>query len=473
MSSSKIIIATGLIVGTAALGGILHGLMETPPEIPANAAFGSSPPKTTSASPPTTIHMTIVNVGERPRESAAFAEMAPPAIEPATPPTTAPASGVGVSYRSSPARTASAATAPRGAASGRPTTALVTYQDIVIASDGSILVVGDDALLYGNTGPVSSSGAVVLDSTDSSLTSGSSTVGVTSTEAVTYGVIGGAAATGTSGGTAVVGSSGGTSTGAGPLDSAFVAYTGDRSADIAGFEDHSVLTRGTGNVVTYDDSNVFIRRDGKINANTGDTDSAGLNAIATLRSTVSAGPHCDDGCDDESIIQAEAGVFDEGDVAVDGDGHVVWSPDIVGVTTNDNVDCDDPAETNDDGCDDSSPADNGDDSDAADDESDDGDVSDPAEPAETRDEADSTRPAADNGEEPDGPFPSGSLVVGGDGIDDLSERVDGNFNVSTYDDSNVVIGGTGDVNAQIGDSDTGGTVTMDTVDSVVSGGNSR
>ena len=64
-------------------------------------------------------------------------------------------------------------------------------------------------------------------------------------------------------------------------------------------------------------------------------------------------------------------------------------------------------------------------------------------------------------------------VVGGDGIDDLSERVDGNFNVSTYDDSNVVIGGTGDVNAQIGDSDTGGTVTMGTVDSTVSGGNSR
>ena len=49
----------------------------------------------------------------------------------------------------------------------------------------------------------------------------------------------------------------------------------------------------------------------------------------------------------------------------------------------------------------------------------------------------------------------------------------GEDQVVTYDDSNVVIGGVGDVNAQIGDSDTGGTVTMGTVDSEVHGGNSR
>ena len=29
-----------------------------------------------------------------------------------------------------------------------------------------------------------------------------------------------------------------------------------------------MLVRGLGNVVTYDDSNVFMNRDGKINANT-------------------------------------------------------------------------------------------------------------------------------------------------------------------------------------------------------------
>jgi len=274
---------------------------------------------------------------------------------------------------------------------------------------------------------------------------------------------------------------------ASPLVSAFINYTGNRTADIAGFEDHSVITRGAGNVVTYDDSNVFIDRDGKINANTGDTDSAGLNAVAVTRSVVRAGPHCDDGCDDESIIQAQAGVFDEGDVAVDGDGHVVWSPDTVdsdasssdegsdgdseGVPQPDS--CNDPAETNDDGCSDSLPSDNGDDDDSIGDESPDGDVSDPVEPAETLEEADSTRPAADNGPEPEGEAHPGQLTVGGDGIDDLSERVDGVGNVSTYDDSNVVIGGSGPVNAQIGDSDTGGTVAMDIVDSVVEGGDSR
>ncbi len=100
-------------------------------------------------------------------------------------------------------------------------------------------------------------------------------------------------------------------------------------------------------------------------------------------------------------------------------------------------------------------------------------MSDPAEPAETRAEAGTTRQAADNGNDPVGRAADGSLTVGGDGIDDLSERVDGVGNIATYDDSNVVIGGSGDVNAQIGDSDTGGTVVMDVVDSTVSGGNSR
>jgi hypothetical protein len=296
---------------------------------------------------------------------------------------------------------------------------------------------------------------------------------------------------------------------ASPLVSAFISYTQNRTADIAGFEDHSVLTRGMGNVVTYDDSNVFIDRLGKINANTGDTDSAGLNAVDTVRSTVSAGPHCDDGCDNESVITAQSGVADEGDVGIDANGNIVV-PDA-------------PPE------DDSLPFDNGDDTDSPFDESPDGDVSDPVEPAETREEADTTREDADTGVDPpwvntgaratpapapapatpapdnrapatpapatpapapatpapapansaapDPPPPAappdGSLTVGGDGIDDLSTRVDGVGNVATYDDSNVVVGGAGDVNAQIGDSDTGGTVVMDTVDSVAHGGNSR
>ena len=42
----------------------------------------------------------------------------------------------------------------------------------------------------------------------------------------------------------------------------------------------------------------------------------------------------------------------------------------------------------------------------------------------------------------------------------------------TYDDSNVVIGGIGNVNAQIGDSDTSGTVAMAIRDSVIEAGGS-
>ena len=154
-------------------------------------------------------------------------------------------------------------------------------------------------------------------------------------------------------------------------------------------------------------------------------------------------------------------MFDEGDVAIDGDGNVVFAPD--GVT----------ADNDDDSDDDSLPSDNGDDDDADDDESDDGDISDPVEPPETREEADSTREAAGSGIDPTQAPPGDSLVIGGDGYDDLGIRVEGEDQIITYDDSNVVIGGTGDVNAQIGDSDTGGTVSMHTVDSEVEGGNSR
>lgn len=187
----------------------------------------------------------------------------------------------------------------------------------------------------------------------------------------------------------------------------------------------------------------------------------------TVRSNVSAGPHCDDGCDDESIIQARAGVFDEGDVAIDSNGDPVWAP---------GPDAGAEADESDDEGDDSLPTDTGDDGDAdseQDDESDDGDVPDPAEPAETREEAGTTRDAAGTGVDPAQNAPGNSLTIGGDGWDDLGIRVDGADNILTYDDSNVVIGGSGDVNAQIGDADTGGTALMNTEDSEAHGGNSR
>jgi hypothetical protein len=47
----------------------------------------------------------------------------------------------------------------------------------------------------------------------------------------------------------------------------------------------------------------------------------------------------------------------------------------------------------------------------------------------------------------------------------------GNRNIVTYDDSNVVVGGTGNVASQIGDADTAGAVVMRIVDSHVEAGN--
>ena len=355
------------------------------------------------------------------------------------------------------------------------TAATAIGEHIVIAYDDSIVLVGDHGRLNGNTGDAGQGGVVALDAQSSAFSTSPDPTGGTTAPQSTTGMIAPTPAN-----RPVLAASGSLATPAGyapttgyapnyvpnapgvvsPLIAPIVSFSDGRPVDIAGFEDHSLSVRGLRNVVTYDDSNVWIDRDGKLNGNTGDTDSSGLNAVDSLRSNISAGPHCDDGCDNESIIQAQAGVFDEGDVAIDGDGHVVFAPD-----------SDAPSDSDD--SDDSLPEDNGDDDDSVDDESDDGDLSDPREPAETLEEADSTREAADSGEDFEYRPSGDALVIGGDGYDDLGLRIDGVDQVVTYDDSNVVIGGTGDVNSQIGDSDTGGTVTMGTVDSEVQGGNSR
>jgi hypothetical protein len=64
------------------------------------------------------------------------------------------------------------------------------------------------------------------------------------------------------------------------------------------------------------------------------------------------------------------------------------------------------------------------------------------------------------------------LVIGGDGVQDGGVTVSGDRNVVTYDDGNVAVGGTGDMNAQVGDSESGGTVVMEIRDSQVQAGDS-
>ena len=65
-----------------------------------------------------------------------------------------------------------------------------------------------------------------------------------------------------------------------------------------------------------------------------------------------------------------------------------------------------------------------------------------------------------------------SLAIGGPGVVDTSMRVHGSGNVATSDDGNVTVGGVGDVNAQVGDSDTSGAVVMDVTGSEITTGNS-
>ena len=73
---------------------------------------------------------------------------------------------------------------------------------------------------------------------------------------------------------------------------------GSRGVAISGYEDHSLDVTGLDHVVTYDDSNVFIARNGQINANTGDTDSAGLNVIDVTGSVVGSGSQNEDAGED-------------------------------------------------------------------------------------------------------------------------------------------------------------------------------
>ncbi len=65
-----------------------------------------------------------------------------------------------------------------------------------------------------------------------------------------------------------------------------------------------------------------------------------------------------------------------------------------------------------------------------------------------------------------------SLAIGGPGVVDTSMQVQGDRNVTTSDDGNVTVGGVGDVNAQVGDSDTSGAVVMDVTGSQITTGNS-
>jgi len=194
---------------------------------------------------------------------------------------------------------------------------------------------------------------------------------------------------------------------------------------------------GRDHVVTYDDSNVFIARNGQVNANTGDTDSAGLNVVDVSGSVVhsgnqneDAGGDAEDSDSDPEAPEPPAEVSDAAQsVEASSDTDTEQADSVTVVPTGA-----------------------------------------PAAIVPTLATA-----SVSGGEDGDAGTTAGgneAMVIGGDGYDDLSVDVTGVGHVVSYDDSNVVIGGEGRVNAQIGDSDTSGAVVMGVTNSIIQAGDS-
>lgn len=241
-------------------------------------------------------------------------------------------------------------------------------RNVVVARNGAIVFIGDHGVLKANTGKASASGVIAIDANESTF-----------------------------------------STGAAVRDAFSESLTG-RAVAVEGYENHSVNVAGNDLVSVYDDSNLFINRNGQINANTGDTDSSGLNAVDVTRSFVRSGDSTDE--EDDENGNGEPEEPEEPDEEAFPLAASTASRGSTGSAS------------------------------AMDDDS----------------------SATVTGRDP--------LLIGGDGYDDLAVRNSGNRNIVVYDDSNVVIGGTGGVNAEIGDSDTGGAVVMGIVDSHVEAGRS-
>ncbi len=287
-----------------------------------------------------------------------------------------------------------------------------------MATKGAIVLVGDNARLTANTGATTSSGTVALGVQGSKLNSGDSARG-------------GSADTGTAARQQPTAarsnqrSIGHENATLAELAKGAKGAKGHRGTALSGFEDHSVSVLGDDQIITYDDSNVFIDRKGEINANTGDTDSSGLNAVDVGTSTVRAGNSGDSEGVEAEESPAEEVAEEAASPATSMDENRLSGARVAPPTAQDP----DDAEEN---------------------EGEEAGVG----PAKGQafgtvtDEGATTATGRD------------TFAVGADGYDDVSIRSHGRNDIVTYDDSNVTIGGEGKVNAQIGDSDTGGAVVM-------------
>lgn len=135
-------------------------------------------------------------------------------------------------------------------------------EHIVIAYDDSIVLVGDNGRLTGNTGDAGQGGVVALDAQSSSFSTESATRAAPVTVAGGGGMTALSAGTGGGANAGAMGGGGGVTGGfvpnaapgvVSPLIPPMVSLGHDRAVDIAGYEDHSLSVRGQRNIVTYDD----------------------------------------------------------------------------------------------------------------------------------------------------------------------------------------------------------------------------
>jgi hypothetical protein len=273
---------------------------------------------------------------------------------------------------------------------------------IVIATSGSIVSVGDNTVVKGNTGNAGASGVIAIDVANSALTSGNSSVAAplptgsatTPTDWTTTDPPGSF----NGGGSPVVT--------AGSVAGGSAAAPGTRAVGIAGWQMHNIDVSGNDNFATYNDSDLFFQRSGMLNGNTGDTSTSGLHVVDSVGSRVRSG---------SSLNARQTPVsppFDPASLA-------------------------------------SSPA---------------GALATPTAGGGSVSVADGNGLATANAQD--------SFVIGGAGVSDSSVGIRGDRNAVTYDDGNAAIGGTGDVNAQVGNSDTAGTAVMHVRSSDIAAGNS-
>jgi hypothetical protein len=282
-----------------------------------------------------------------------------------------------------------------------------------------------------------------------------------------------------------------------------------RGVAVSEWESYRTDVDGKGIVVTTDDSNLFRSRNGKLNGNTGDTDASGLN-VTDAKDSVILGSESADEAPWQTIAQAMVDIADgnthdgesSDDEAADEDGDATVSDTVrapTGVEPGGRaVDGVAPARRDsgfaalstdaapdptpvhagaaaavatappaDDGQDDNGD-DNGDDS-GDDGDSPDGDGVDFPYTDWTRQISADRASAVHTDDGTTLASGADALVIGGDGFDDDDNRAAGENIVITRDDGNVVLGGTGKVNAQIGDSEQGAVI-MDVTNTYIKGG---